>query len=335
MSHIILKNVYKYYENKIAIHNLSLEINKQEFIVIVGPSGCGKTTLLKMIAGLEEITQGELLIDGINMKNTPANKRNISMVFQNYPLFNHMTVTENILFGLKDKNQTYDLNKLSRQLSIQDLLHKKPPQLSGGEKQRVAIARSLISNPSILLLDEPLSSLDPTLKNQLSDLIKQLHKEYQMTVVYVTHDQHEALSLADRILVLKDGLFQQFASPTTLYENPENIFIGGFIGQNPMNFIEVETTEDGFIHFSNHYRIQTGYRNKKIILGIRPEHIYESEDGILCQVDKFEMIGKEKYVYTTICNTKVKIQVQRIIESDTINVSFDSNKIKYYEKKLD
>ncbi|MDP2036580.1 MAG: sn-glycerol-3-phosphate ABC transporter ATP-binding protein UgpC, partial [Ignavibacteria bacterium] len=241
MAEVILKNVGKVYEGKNrAVQSVNLEINDKEFVVLVGPSGCGKSTTLRMVAGLEEITEGEIYIDGKLVNDVPPKDRDIAMVFQNYALYPHMTVFENMAFGLKLRKFPKEkinerVNEAAKILSIEPLLNRKPKQLSGGQRQRVAVGRAIVRKPKVFLFDEPLSNLDAKLRVQMRTELARLHHQLETTVIYVTHDQTEAMTLGNRIVVMKDGIVQQVDSPLNLYNNPVNQFVAGFIGSPAMN----------------------------------------------------------------------------------------------------
>ena len=290
MSSISLKNITKQYNaDGYAVKDLNLEIKHKEFIVLVGPSGCGKSTTLRMIAGLENITAGSLYIDGKEVNNVEARDRNTAMVFQDYALYPHMNVYSNMAFGLKMKkikrNEIKEkIEKTSEILDIENLLYRYPSQLSGGEKQRVALGRAMVKEPKIFLLDEPLSNLDAALRAKMRLEIAALHKKLDATFIYVTHDQTEAMTMADRIAVMKDGMVLQFDTPCNVYGNPNNIFAAKFIGSPQMNIFEadvqckgnrIEINKDGEVVFSNSADIEKirKYSSKKILVGVRPEHI--------------------------------------------------------------
>lgn len=337
MKHIELKNISKIFKNGYkAINNLSLDIYKEEFLVIVGPSGCGKTTLLKIIAGLESISSGELYINGLNMNHVKSNERNIAMVFQNYPLFDHMSVFENIMFGVKTKTDVQKANQdilsLSKQLSISELLHLYPSQLSGGQKQRVALARSLISKPEILLMDEPLSNLDISLKQQLRQLIKELHQTLHTTFIYVTHDQQEALSLASKIVVLKDGNIIQEGSPEEIYHDPNNIYTANFMSQYPINLIEYPLEGLDKLDLLNKENEQN------ILIGIRPEDfiVDESNPSSLClNIQKIENIGSDYLIYTSYRNNTIVVRSQHKPNTDTIHVTINKENVMIFDKETE
>lgn len=339
MAEVKLINVSKIYEGKNrVVSNVNLEVKDKEFVVLVGPSGCGKTTTLRMIAGLEEITEGELYIDGKLMNNIPPAQRDIAMVFQNYALYPHMSVFENMAFGLK-------LRKFSREeikkrvdyaakiLSIEDLLNRKPKQLSGGQRQRVAVGRAIVRNPKVFLFDEPLSNLDAKLRVQMRAEISKLHKQLLATMIYVTHDQIEAMTMGDRIVVMKDGKIQQIDTPFNLYNNPVNKFVAGFIGSPPMNFIEGEIVrENGLRFLSSNKSINillekskfsnlAEYVDKKVWLGVRPEDITiaENEDKhtftFVANINIIEPLGSEMLLYIEIDKSQPNLMSQIVSKS--------------------
>ncbi len=322
MARVVLKSVKKIYAgNIVAVDNASLEVEDKEFVVLVGPSGCGKSTTLRMIAGLEEISEGEVYIGDRLVNNVPPKKRDIAMVFQNYALYPHMTVYKNMAFGLQlRKYPKSEIEQRVRQaaeiLGITALLDRKPKALSGGQRQRVALGRAIVRRPKAFLFDEPLSNLDAKFRVQMRTEIIKLHLRLQATMIYVTHDQVEAMTMGDRIVVMKDGLIQQVADPITLYEKPANKFVAGFIGSPSMNFLNGAIVEgaDGLCFRSENWTVQIAepmvsdlnrYQNKKIILGIRPECIRNKlhakhappERTILATVDVVEPMGSEIYLY--------------------------------------
>ena len=325
MARVVLENVSKIYPGGVvAVKDANLEIEDQEFVVLVGPSGCGKSTTLRMIAGLEEITEGNVYIDGRRMNEVPPKDRDIAMVFQNYALYPHMTVYNNMAFGLKLRR--YPRSEIDRRvreaaqiLGIENLLHRKPKALSGGQRQRVAVGRAIVRKPKAFLFDEPLSNLDAKMRVQMRTEISKLHIRLASTMIYVTHDQIEAMTMGDRIVVMKDGLIQQVATPVDLYEHPVNEFVAGFIGSPPMNFF-VGTVQQGsgglFFNegrFSvrlhdDHLARLTPYVGKTVKFGLRPEDIDDAlyvtnpdpEHTIKATVEVVEPMGAEVYLY---CNT--------------------------------
>lgn len=292
-----LKNVVKAYEGTTIIQGANLEIKKGEFVVFVGPSGCGKSTLMRTIAGLEEITSGEILIDGEVINDTPPSKRGVAMVFQSYALYPHMNVYDNMSFSLKlakvpKKEIEEKVKKAATSLQMLDLLDRLPKNLSGGQRQRVAIGRAIIRDPKVFLFDEPLSNLDANLRSNTRIEIAKLHKELKATMLYVTHDQVEAMTLADKIVVLNAGVIQQVGSPEELYLRPDNIFVAGFIGSPKMNFMPVENNDD-IKQIVN--SLETDKKDLIETIGMRSEHIHltSKEEAILAgTVDLVEYLGE-------------------------------------------
>ncbi len=310
MSSVTLKNVCKKYDSKVVIDNIDLEIKDKEFIVLVGASGCGKSTILRMIAGLEEITDGEILIGDKKVNDIPPKDRDIAFVFQSYALYPHMTVRENIAFGLKmrkvDKATIEKkVQEAAEILNLTEYLDRKPKQLSGGQRQRVALGRAIVRNPKVFLMDEPLSNLDAKLRVQMRAEIKKLHEKLQTTFIYVTHDQTEALTMGDRIVVLDKGIIQQVDAPEEIYNNPANTFVAGFVGSPQMNFINA-TVENDLIEFEDvQFRLDNIPDCKNIILGIRPEKmVCDGDIKFRTKVDIYELLGSEKIVYFNIGNSK-------------------------------
>ncbi len=321
MGQVTLESVYKVYPGEVtAVDDFCLDIEDGEFLVLVGPSGCGKSTTLRMIAGLEEITRGRIAIDGRVINEVPPKDRNIAMVFQNYALYPHMTVYDNMAFGLKlrkFKKSEIDVRvrEAAEILGISGLLDRRPKALSGGQRQRVAVGRAIVRKPGAFLFDEPLSNLDAKMRVQMRAEISKLHSRLSTTMIYVTHDQVEAMTMGDRIVVMKDGRIQQVAAPTDLYDNPANIFVAGFIGTPPMNFFEGQLeSKGGTIHFrepaftlplpSEWKRSLEDYVGKRVVFGIRPENIgspaaeADSEAiKIRAKVEVIEPMGAETILY--------------------------------------
>ncbi len=319
MSSVSLKNIYKVYGNKVvAVSNFNLEIEDKEFVVFVGPSGCGKSTTLRMIAGLEEISSGELYIDGEMMNNVQPKDRNIAMVFQNYALYPHMTVYENLAYSLKLRNVAPDeikekVESAAKILDITDYLDRKPSALSGGQRQRVALGRAIVRDPKVFLLDEPLSNLDAKLRTAMRSEITKLHNKLQTTFIYVTHDQVEAMTMGTRIVVMKDVFMQQVDSPQNLYDYPVNKFVAGFIGTPQMNFFDGYLSAEGALTFANAQKLQLSkeamekYDRKRIgsglevTVGIRAEDLLVDEEGsIECKVNMVEELGSESLLYCSL-----------------------------------
>jgi multiple sugar transport system ATP-binding protein len=321
MAKVELRNVCKTYEKKVEIvKNISLDINDKEFIVLVGPSGCGKSTILRMIAGLEEITAGEIYIGDRVVNNVHPKDRDIAMVFQNYALYPHMNVYDNMAFGLKmRKFQKDEIDKRVREaaesLNLTEYLERKPRQLSGGQRQRVALGRAIVRDPQVFLMDEPLSNLDAKLRVQMRFEIKKLHDRLQTTFIYVTHDQVEAMTMGDKIVVLNGGVIQQADTPENIYNYPENKFVAGFIGSPAMNFVEVLISDDKSIKLDSYTiypdenlgRIieNNNLSGKKVTIGIRPEHFYLNNEGIKAVPELVEMLGSEKLVHFMLDNHKL------------------------------
>ncbi len=321
MAKVILRNVGKVYPGNVrAVQDFNLEIETGEFVVMVGPSGCGKSTTLRMVAGLEEITEGTIQIGDRVVNDVPPKDRDIAMVFQNYALYPHMTVYQNMAFGLKlRKFRKAEIDQRVREaaeiLGIQELLDRRPKALSGGQRQRVAVGRAIVRKPAVFLFDEPLSNLDAKMRVQMRTEISRLHTRLETTMIYVTHDQVEAMTMGDRIVVMKDGLIQQVATPTELYDNPANMFVAGFIGTPPMNFFAVTVQaengtpvlkEDTFaIPVPPEWRERVApYVGKPVTFGMRPEHVgsptAEAMPGlprIKATVEVIEPMGSETYLY--------------------------------------
>lgn len=326
MAKVTLKDIRKVYEGGVqAVDDFNLEIQDKEFIVFVGPSGCGKSTTLRMVAGLEEITAGELFIGDRQVNDIPAKDRDIAMVFQNYALYPHMSVEENLQFGLKLRKYPKDeiqkrVKEAATLLGIEELLQRKPRALSGGQRQRVAVGRAIVRKPKAFLFDEPLSNLDAKLRVQMRAEISKLHVRLQTTMIYVTHDQVEAMTMGDRIVVMKDGYMQQVDKPLELYDHPTNKFVAGFIGSPPMNFITVDVVSEGGQMFitDGSFKVKLipskaellkKYMEKKntskVVFGIRPEEIYDKssytgavdDNTIKSTVEVVEPMGAETYVY--------------------------------------
>ncbi len=321
MAKVTLKNVVKKYDTKTIINNISLEIKDKEFLVLVGSSGCGKSTILRMIAGLEDITSGEIYIGDKCVNNIHPKDRDIAFVFQSYALYPHMTVYENIAFPLKMRGLKKDeidkkVKEAAEILNLTEYLQRRPKQLSGGQRQRVALGRAIVRSPKVFLMDEPLSNLDAKLRVQMRSEIKKLHEKLQTTFIYVTHDQTEALTMGDRIVVLDQGVIQQVDEPEKIYYEPSNTFVGGFLGSPSMNFINVKV-ENGAVNFNNTSIPLTGVQKNlldgkgEVIAGIRPEKMDNFVSGIdiTADVDISEMLGSEKIVYFNINNSKCSAKV--------------------------
>ncbi len=321
MASVTFDHVTKRFGNVVALNDVNLHIEDKEFLVLVGPSGCGKTTALRIIAGLEDVTEGNILIDGKVVNDVPPKDRDIAMVFQSYALYPHMTVFDNMAFGLKLRKVPKDEIKrrvyaAAEMLGIQDLLDRYPKQLSGGQRQRVAVGRAIVRKPKVFLFDEPLSNLDAKLRVQTRAELSKLHKQLQTTFVYVTHDQVEAMTMADRIAVMNKGVIQQVDTPQKLYDEPANLFVAGFIGSPAMNFFPATLRqEEGRLYVdAGAFTVEVpedrkarylGYVNRRVILGLRPEHMFHPDflpKGVVPQpveglVEIIEPMGSEKFVY--------------------------------------
>ncbi|NBI07824.1 ABC transporter ATP-binding protein [Senegalia massiliensis] len=368
MSGLTFKNLEKVYSGGVkAVEDFNLEIKDKEFIVLVGPSGCGKSTTLRMVAGLEEISGGELYIGDKLVNNIPPKNRDIAMVFQNYALYPHMTVYDNMAFGLKLRKVSKDeidkkVKEAAKILGIESLLDRKPKALSGGQRQRVALGRAIVRNPKVFLMDEPLSNLDAKLRVQTRTEISKLHKKLQTTFIYVTHDQTEAMTMGDRIVIMKDGLIQQADTPKKVYENPANAFVAGFIGSPQMNFFDgnIESTDVDNCHLvldNSEVKIKipegrakilkdNGHFGKKVIMGIRPEDIHDekafieaSEDSSFkAIVEVTEMMGSETYLYLNIFGNSAIARVNPRNKSkagDEVSLAFDTNRIHLFDKETE
>ena len=363
MAGLSLKHIYKKYPGGVtAVSDFNLEIKDKEFLIFVGPSGCGKSTTLRMIAGLEEITEGELFIGDRLVNDVAPKDRKIAMVFQNYALYPHMSVYENMAFGLKlNKTPKEEIKRrveeAARILDITHLLDRKPKALSGGQKQRVALGRAIVREPKVFLLDEPLSNLDAKLRAAMRTELTKLHKRVGTTFVYVTHDQVEAMTMATRIVVMKDGLIQQVDTPQKLYDEPVNIFVAGFIGTPQMNFLNgaLEKRADGvyFIYEGNALKLPEDkannealaeYIGKEVVAGVRPECIHDDEINIAkCEgatleafVDVTELMGAEIYLYLNVGEEgKLTARVSSRSTTragDTIKIGFDMSRMHIFDK---
>ncbi len=362
MASITFKNVKKTYEDgNTVVPNLNLEIKDKEFIILVGPSGCGKSTTLRMIAGLEDITDGELYIGDRLVNRVAPKDRDIAMVFQSYALYPHMTVYKNMAFALelrKVKKDEIDrkVREAAKILDIEQYLNRKPKALSGGQRQRVALGRAMVRDPAVFLLDEPLSNLDAKLRTEMRAQIARLHKNLQTTFVYVTHDQTEAMTMADRIVVMKDGIIHQVDTPSNLYDHPCNMFVAGFIGTPQMNFIDARVVEKGgklHIAFENYEillpeRMQTNdrlkkYIDKQVVFGLRPEDFHaekrfcleDSSNKIDLYVEIAEMMGAEIYVYSNIGDKKIIGKVpstEKIRSNQDVTLYIDAERAHIFDK---
>ncbi|AEM79331.1 ABC transporter ATP-binding protein [Thermoanaerobacter wiegelii] len=365
MADVVLKHVYKVYPGGVtAVKDFNLEIQDKEFIVLVGPSGCGKTTTLRMIAGLEEISQGELYIDGKLVNDVPPKDRDIAMVFQNYALYPHMTVYDNMAFGLKLRKVPRaeidrKVKEAARILGLEEYLNRKPKALSGGQRQRVALGRAIVRNPKVFLMDEPLSNLDAKLRVQMRTELAKLHDRLQTTFIYVTHDQTEAMTMGTRIVVMKDGVIQQVDKPQTIYDYPNNLFVAGFIGSPQMNFIDarlenkngkVYATFKGFSVLVPEGILKRlkdpSYVGKEIVLGIRPEDLHDEEvfletypEAVVeAKVEVTELMGPETFLYLDVNGVSLTARVDprtRAKAGDVIKIGFDINKLHMFDKETE
>lgn len=352
MAEVILKNVEKQYPNGFkAVHGINLEIKDGEFMVFVGPSGCAKSTTLRMIAGLEEITGGEIYIGDQLVNDIPPKDRGIAMVFQNYALYPHMTVYENMAFGLKlRKTPKEEIDKRVREaaekLEITELLERKPKEMSGGQRQRVALGRAIVREPKVFLFDEPLSNLDAKLRVSMRVRITQLHKELKTTMIYVTHDQVEAMTMGDRITVLKFGRIMQVDTPLNLYHRPANKFVAGFIGSPTMNLVNATLVEKDGNVFANVGGVDIelahekagkvrSYIGKEVIFGIRPESISVGS-GIVGEINVVEQMGNEEYIYFNLGNTqwtsRINVEgIDQMKKSGQCEFNFDTTKCHIFD----
>ncbi|WP_102348401.1 ABC transporter ATP-binding protein [Bacillus sp. Marseille-P3661] len=361
MAEILLKNIYKTYNEDVqAVTDFNLDINDKEFIVFVGPSGCGKSTTLRMIAGLEDISKGDLYIGDRRVNHVAPKDRDIAMVFQNYALYPHMNVYDNMAFGLKlRKFKKDEIDKRVKEaatiLGLTEMLDRKPKAMSGGQRQRVALGRAIVRNPQVFLMDEPLSNLDAKLRVQMRSEITKLHQRLQTTTIYVTHDQTEAMTMASRIVIMKDGVIQQVGTPKEVYDNPENVFVGGFIGSPAMNFfkgvidghffkignVEIKIPED---------RLKTlksrGYLNTEVILGIRPEHFHDRlsfletspETKINVKIEVAELLGAEFYLYSNIAGQDFVARVDAhsdVRNGQDLQLALDMKKAHFFDAETE
>lgn len=366
MATVKLKNICKVYDNGYtAAKNVNIDIEDKEFIVLVGPSGCGKSTTLRMIAGLESISSGELSIDGKVVNNVEPKDRDIAMVFQNYALYPHMSVYDNMSFALKlkktDKNVIDEkVRNAAKILQLETQLEKKPKALSGGQRQRVALGRAIVRNPKVFLMDEPLSNLDAKLRTEMRTQISKLHKDLGATFIYVTHDQVEAMTMGDRIVVMKDGEVQQINKPKELYDHPYNKFVAGFIGSPQMNFLDAKIEKIGddvyaVVNDENRflipggksaYLVEKGYVGKEVTIGIRPEDVHREnvfiemspESKLKAKVIIRELMGSEIYAYLNFCEQQIiaKFDGRYDIEiGQNLVLAFDMNRMHFFDKETE
>ena len=364
MASLSLKNVCKKYPDGFeAVKNFNLEIEDKEFIIFVGPSGCGKSTTLRMIAGLEDISSGELKIGDRVVNDVEPKDRDIAMVFQSYALYPHMTVYDNMAFGLKLRKLPKDeIDKMVREaariLDLTALLERKPKALSGGQRQRVAMGRAIVRNPKVFLMDEPLSNLDAKLRVQMRIEIAKLHQRLGTTIIYVTHDQTEAMTLGTRIVVMKDGVIQQVDTPKNLYQKPQNLFVAGFMGSPQMNFLDAVVKVNGNVANleiggksiplpaeKSKKLIDGGYDGKKVTFGIRPEDVYDSEEFLEkspctfeSEVKVYELLGAEVFLYFDLADFQITARVDPRTSSrpgNNIKFAFDLDKIHVFDKETE
>lgn len=360
MASLRLTDISKVYPGDVkAVSDFNLQIDDREFIVFVGPSGCGKSTTLRMIAGLEDITGGELYIGESLMNHVEPGKRNVAMVFQNYALYPHLTVYENMAFGLKirkapRKEIDRKVNEVARTLDIAHLLRRKPKALSGGERQRVALGRAIIREPDVFLLDEPLSNLDAKLRTQMRTEISKLHQRLGTTFVYVTHDQIEAMTMGDRICVMKDGFIQQVDTPQNIYNRPANLFVAGFIGSPQMNFVDatlrgssepyyLELSQDTLARLAVRERDSPvlGFIDRPVVIGVRPEHLGIVRAGAISgahiegTVEIVEMMGAETYVYVDCGQISLRVrfgsEALPVSAGEKVGVTVNESKIHIFD----
>ena len=343
MSFLELNKVTKVYPNGTkAVHETSMNVEDGEFMVFVGPSGCGKSTLLRMIAGLEDITEGDINLDGKLINKVDPSERDVAMVFQNYALYPHMNVYNNLAYGLKNRGidkQSIEqkVNDAAKLLQISEFLQRKPSMLSGGQRQRVAMGRAIVRNPKIFLFDEPLSNLDAKLRIQMRLEIKKLQQKVGVTSIFVTHDQVEAMTLADRLAVINNGIIEQLGTPIEIYNNPISLFVAGFIGSPQMNFIDGELKNKTlFAEGFEIKNVQSDF-NGEITLGIRPEHMSQSDSGLInLSVELVEQLGSDNLIYGELKNKKdfcYRCPGNQKIENGTeLNLQIDENKYYIFDK---
>ena len=363
MASLSLKNICKKYPNGFeAVKDFNLEIADKEFIIFVGPSGCGKSTTLRMVAGLEDISSGELKIDGRLVNDVEPKDRDIAMVFQNYALYPHMTVYDNMAFGLKLRKVSKEkidemVKEAARILDLEKLLDRKPKALSGGQRQRVAMGRAIVRSPKVFLMDEPLSNLDAKLRVQMRTEIAKLHQRLGATIIYVTHDQTEARTLGTRIVVMKDGIVQQVDSPQNLYDRPQNLFVAGFMGSPQMNFIDatIEVKGDKVYAKTPSMTIELpaekgkkvadgGYNGKVVTLGIRPEDVYDAEQAphltnvFETTINVYELLGAEVYLYSDLDEFPITARVSSSTNARSgskVKFAFDVAKMHVFDKETE
>jgi len=353
MADVSLRDIYKSFGQNEVIHGISCDIHDGEFIVILGPSGCGKSTVLRMIAGLEVISKGDIAIDGRVVNQLEPADRDIAMVFQNYALYPHMTVFKNMAYGLKIRRMPKAeiekrVQRAAEILELTEFLDRKPRQLSGGQRQRVAMGRCIVREPKVFLFDEPLSNLDAKLRVQMRLELRNLHETLGITSVYVTHDQVEAMTLGDRLIIMENGDVEQIGSPLEVYEEPATLFVAGFIGSPAMNFFEAQTSRDGqSIKLSGteslpiHPQLEQGFCDKAVVLGIRPEHFnLAQEDGgaLQMQVDHLETLGADTLVHGKLGedNTLFTLRlpdIQRYPKGSALSLSVSPERLHLFDKE--
>ena len=357
MAELRFNGLDKVYDNGVqAVFDFNLKVRDKEFIVFVGPSGCGKSTTLRMVAGLEEITAGELFIDEVLVNDVAPKDRNIAMVFQSYALYPHMTVYDNMAFGLKLRKMAKDeierrVQNAADILGLTAYLDRKPKALSGGQRQRVALGRAIVRDAKVFLMDEPLSNLDAKLRVQMRAELIKLHERLETTTIYVTHDQIEAMTMASRIVVMKDGYIQQVGAPKDIYDNPANIFVGGFIGTPPMNFIHGKVEKDTFVGEGIKVKvpqeklnilIENKKLNEPVVLGVRPEHIHDRDDKLAelkdslvkLKVDVAELLGAETNIHAQIGNHTLTAKVNARTDihiGDEITLALDMKTVHFFD----
>ncbi len=361
MASISFKNVTKTYDGAASpvVPNLNLEIKDKEFIILVGPSGCGKSTTLRMIAGLETITEGEVYIGDRIVNKVPPKDRDIAMVFQNYALYPHMNVYKNISFGLnlrKEDKAEIDrrVHEAAKILDLEHLLTRKPKELSGGQRQRVALGRAMVRNPAVFLLDEPLSNLDAKLRASMRTEIAKLHQKLDITFVYVTHDQTEAMTMGDRIVVMKEGVVQQFDTPQVLYDTPDNLFVAGFIGSPQMNFMDAQIVQEG----SNLYAVVKNnkllipdfkkktlapYAGKSVIMGLRledflPKEKMTKDNTLNAEMNFSELMGADYHLHLTVENIPVTVKIpssEKPLEKGAAKIAANMEKAHFFDKETE
>lgn len=363
---VTLNNIGKKYESRedFTLRHINLEIEDKDFCVILGPSGCGKTTLLRMIAGLNSITEGDLIFGEKRVNKLASKDRDIAMVFQSYALYPHMTVYDNMAFSLSMRKERKNIinervNEAAKLLQIEKYLYSKPSDISGGQRQRVALGRAIVRKPSVFLMDEPLSNLDAKLREHMRVELVRIHKALGTTSIYVTHDQVEAMTMGTRIVVMKDGVIQQVDSPINIYNNPANLFVAGFIGSPQMNFLEGKIEKDGnnvFAVFGNNkitlpkpkadVLVKEGYVGKSVTFGIRPEHLSDNDELIVANpgsivkghVEVIELMGSESYIYTKCGNSQMNVKVEGSTElkiGEVASLYLNTEKLHVFDKETE